>query len=197
MRPVRFEIAIREARVSIDVPVTDDEVIARTRLKKLLLHREPRGFVQPQLNFGKLLAHFIGFRQQFQQKNFAIVERFFALQRNRVTLFQGIPGSPEPKQQELIDDGFFLSQIVFLDAVNFRVVDVKIVAVTEDRSRIGLRHLDSHFVVAPHGNPAGFGGLVVHHDGHLGPLQIRRKAMEGRRLRVELFEDVFQRPIGL
>src|ERR1019366_315681 len=45
VRPVRFEFVIRNAHVSIDVPIPDDEVIARTRLKKLLLQREPCGFV--------------------------------------------------------------------------------------------------------------------------------------------------------
>src|SRR4029077_17491094 len=120
-RPVRFELVIRDAHVSIDVAVPDDEVIARTCLKKLLLQREPGGFVQPQLNFGKLLANFVGFRQQLKPKDFVVVQHFLALQRNRVTFFQRTSGSAETKQQELIDNGFFLSEIVFLDAVNLRV----------------------------------------------------------------------------
>ena len=97
----------------------------------------------------------------------------------------------------MIDNGFFLPEIVFLDAVNFRVVDVKIVAVAEDRARVGLRQLDSHFVVHAHKNLAGLGGLVVDHDGHFGPFQIRCKTMEICRLCIHLLEDIVERPIGL
>ena len=75
MRPVRLEFAVRDAHVSVDVPVVDDEVVARARFKKLLLNRQPRGFIQPQLDLGKLLLHFIGLWQQLQAKNLSAVDR--------------------------------------------------------------------------------------------------------------------------
>ncbi len=79
VRPVRFELGIRNLYVARNIFVADDEVVARSCLVKLLLNREPCGFVEPQLNLGKLAFHFIGFWQKLKQDSFVAVESLFTL----------------------------------------------------------------------------------------------------------------------
>src|SRR5207249_2931259 len=64
--------------------VVNDEVIAGVGFKKLLLNRHPRAGVHPHLNFGDLLAGFLGFRRQLDKYGFTSVEFLLAIYSDQI-----------------------------------------------------------------------------------------------------------------
>ena len=67
--PVRPKLRVSEAHVADDVSVTNDKVIARTGLEKLLLGWQPSGFADPELDFRNLRAHILVAKSWFECLN--------------------------------------------------------------------------------------------------------------------------------
>ncbi len=84
-----------------------------------------------------------------------------------------------------------LRQIVFFDALQTGIVNVKVVASAQNRAGVGRFHFQKHFIVAnQHG--AGFGGAIVDHDGDFGALDVRGEAAETLCRTIEFSECAFQ-----
>ena len=78
-----------------------------------------------------------------------------------------------------------LSQVVFFDALQSRIVDVEIITRAQNGAGIWSLEVEAHFVAA-HPDYAPLGGFHVDDNGELCALDIRREAVKILRLAVEV-----------
>ena len=62
----------------------------------------------------------------------------------------------------MIHHGAILADVVFLNAIDFRSVDVNIVPVADDGARIGSLEIDANLGILADENFPGFGGRIFH-----------------------------------
>ncbi len=88
-----------------------------------------------------------------------------------------------------------LSDVIFLDAINLRRENVKRIAISEDRSRVGLLEIDAHLVIATHENLAGLGRGILHYRGVLDVFDIGCEGVKVLGGFVQHAQDAFEGPI--
>jgi len=100
--------------------------------------------------FESWFSHVVRFSvSSFQQYDLPVVERLLTLQSDGVTLLE-VRSRVQSQQQELVHQGFFLPKLYFLDAGEFSVVDVEIVAVARMVRGSGCVSSNAHLVVVAH-----------------------------------------------
>jgi len=189
--PVGLELGIADLQILHHVSVVGQEVVVGAGFEKFLLHRQPRCFVDPHSNSGDLAARLFGLRRQLQHYGLAAVEIFLSDECQDVILLERIAFRSESQRQILVGKRTVLSDVIFLDAINLRRENVKRIAVSEDRSRIGLLEIDAHLVVATHENLAGLGRGILHYRGVFDVFDIGCEGVKVLRGLVHHAQDAF------
>src|SRR6266705_165936 len=195
--PVLLELAVAHLEVLHLAGVMKQEVITRAGFKKLLLQGQPGSFVDPHLNLADLIANLLRLGRQLQNDGLFIVEVFFTHDGNQVTLLDVFALGTEAQQDVLVDHLTVFAQVVFLNAVDFRVEDKQAVAGAQNRAWIGLGDIDTHLLVAPHEDVTRFRGCVFHYRGVFDMFEISGKRVEVLCGLVHHAENIFNRPFGL
>jgi hypothetical protein len=95
----------------------------------------------------------------------------------------------------LIHHRAILAEVIFFHAIQFGVVKEKGIAGAQYRSRLGLRKLDPHFLVAPDENLSRFRGCVLHYGCVFYVFNIRRQGAEILRGLIHHLEHGVGRPL--
>lgn len=194
--PARLESGVGDIGIADHFGVADDHVVAGTGFEQLLLDGEPAGLVEPDLNLRKLLEDIVGFGSEFEFDRLSIVYGSFADKRNPVASAQLFSTRAEAEQQELIDQSSILAEVEFLDAFEAGLVDEKIVAVAEDRTRVGSFQVEQH-AIATDEDRAVFCGAIVYDYRDLRALNIGGKAAEVSGGIVQVRQEIIERELAV
>ncbi len=104
----------------------------------MLLDGEPAGFVEPDLDLGKLLEDIFGFGSEFEFHGFSVIYGSFADESDSVASAQFLSSRAETEQEELIYQAAIFAEVEFLHAFQARFVDEEIVAIAKNRARVGI-----------------------------------------------------------
>src|SRR5260370_37895992 len=114
---------------------------------------------------------------QLQEDGLAVVEIVLADQGHNVILPKCFTFRSESQRQILIGKRAVLSNVVFLDAIDFGGENEERIAASKDGPRIGLLKIDAHLIVTVHKTLAALGRAVFHNRGVFDVLDIGGSAL--------------------
>src|SRR5262249_20928048 len=131
---------------------------------------------------------------QFDHDCFMAVKLLLSVDGNQEILFQMLTAGVESKIEILVYQFLIALQVIFLNAIDFGVVNVKILASTEDSAGIRLCELNADFLVFADPDLAALGGRIFYDFGVFDSLNVGSKAVKILRGMIHQGEDGVRRP---
>jgi hypothetical protein len=177
-RPVLLELGFVDFEILHHVGVVEQNVVASAGLIEFLLNGQPGGFIDPHLNFSDLSSHLFRFRRQVEHDSFFVVQFFFAAHADLITFFQVFALGAKTETGILIDHRAVLAKVIFLDAIQLRVVDEQGISSAQHGAWLGLGDVNAHLLIVMNPDLAGLRRFILHDGGVFHVLKVSRETVE-------------------